>query len=143
MFKRKVSAPPLQRWSPPKNKVAYPKWTFVRCGDEYWIILDKTKVQFISERAFMSWGKVPVETTQEAISGYKTWKKVGFAPGTLIKGMDSKFYFITGKDPLATERRFVATPDFFNVLGFNSNNAIIVSNDEIYFHPEGGEISGI
>jgi hypothetical protein len=97
---------------------------------------------FISERAFLSWGKPYVVASPESLSKYKVWKKVGFAPGTLIGSLDGQRWFITGSQPLETERRLIATPDFYTVLGFNYN-AIIVSQDELLFHREGSPISGI
>jgi hypothetical protein len=99
-------------------------------------------MSFISERAFWSWGKPYVDASKESLSNYKVWKKVGFAPGTLLRSMDGQFWFITGGQPLETERRLIATPDFFGVLGFNPNNAIMVSQDELLFHREGVAISG-
>jgi hypothetical protein len=129
-------------WSPPTKSVAYPKWTFAKT-DNYWLILEKTKMQFISERAFWSWGKPYIRATDKSLSNYKIWKKVGFAPGTLLRSMDGQFWFITGSQPLETERRLIATPDFFGVLGFDSNTAILVSQDELLFHREGVPISGI
>lgn len=100
-------------------------------------------MQFLSERASWSWGKPFVLASDQSLANYKVWKKVGFAPGTLLRSMDGQYWFITGSDPLAQERRLVATPDFFSVLGFNPNNAIVVSQDELFFHREGIAISGI
>jgi hypothetical protein len=105
--------------------------------------LEKTKMQLLSERAFWSWGKPYVQGTKVSISQYNTYKKVGFAPGALVRSMDNQYWFITGSQPLETERRLIATPDFFNVLGFRAENAIIVSQDELLFHREGVPISGI
>lgn len=128
---------------PPQKAVKYPKWTFAKTDDKYWLILDKTRMELLSERALWSWGKSYVNSSEIALSKYEIWKKVGFAPGTLLRSMDGQFWFITGSQPLETERRLVATPDFFSVLGFNPNNAILVSNDELLFHKEGVAISGI
>ncbi len=127
----------------PIKAVTYPKWTFAREGDNYWLVLEKTRMQFLSERAFWSWGKPFVLASDESLVNYKVWKKIGFAPGTLVRSMDGQFWYITGSDPLAPERRLVATPDFFGVLGFNANNAILVSQDELLFHKEGIAISSI
>lgn len=130
-------------WTPPNDKVTYPKWTFVEVEGKYWLILDTTKMSFISERAFRSWGKLPVKATEASISGYSQWKQIGFAPGSLIRSVSGQYYFITGSNPLAPERRSIETPDFYAVLGFDPYNAIIVSTDEINFHSEGEAISGI
>lgn len=131
------------QWTAPTKPVIYPKWTFAKAGDTYWLILEKTRMQFLSERASWSWGKPFVLATDKSLSNYKVWKKIGFAPGTLLRSMDGQYWFITGSDPLAPERSLIATPDFFSVLGFDPNNAIIVSNDELLFHKERSAISGI
>ena len=81
--------------------------------------------------------------TDKSLSNYEVWKKIGFAPGSLLRSMDMQYWFITGSQPLETERRLIATPDFFNMLGFSVNNAILVSQDELLFHQEGVAISGI
>lgn len=127
----------------PTKSVVYPKWTFAKTDNSYWLILDKTRMPFVSERAFWSWGKPYVLATEKSLSNYKTWKKIGFAPGTLLKSMDGQYWFITGSQPLETERRLISTPDFFGVLGFNPSNAIVVSQDELLFHREGVVIGGI
>jgi hypothetical protein len=57
--------------------------------------------------------------------------------------MDNQHWFITGSQPLTTERRLISTPDFFGVLGFNPANAILVSADELSFHKEGDQVSGL
>lgn len=127
----------------PAKPVVYPKWTFAKTVEDYWLVLDKSRMRFVSERAFKSWGKPYVQATDKSLGNYEIWKKVGFAPGSLIRSMDMQYWFITGSQPLETERRLIATPDFFNVLGFSVSNAIIVSQDELLFHKEGVPISGI
>lgn len=141
MFKRSKTQVPT--WTPPKNQIKYPKWTFAKVDDSYWLILEKTKKQFISERAFKSWGKLAVLATNESLSGYKNWGKIGFAPGSMIRSMSGDTWFITGNQPLEAERRLITTPDFYEKLGFNPYNAIIVSMNEINFHPEGEIISAV
>jgi hypothetical protein len=140
MFKKKNKTHHL---SIPNEPMSYPKWTFARVGNEYWLILDTLRMKLISERAFLSWGKPYVEATEKSLSGYAVWKKLGFAPGTIVRSMDGQDWFITGSQPLETERRLVATPDFYLVLGFDYKNAITVSQDELLFHKEGVAISGI
>jgi hypothetical protein len=121
----------------------YPKWSFAKTEDSYWLVLDKTRMQFVSERAFWSWGKPAIIATNKSLANYKVWKKIGFAPGTLVRSMDGQFWFITGSQPLETERRLIATPDFFGVLGFNPEHAIIISQEELLFHKEGVAISSV
>lgn len=139
MFNRKTK---IQPFIAPEKPVSYPKWTFAKVDDSYWLILDKSRMQFISERAFWSWGKPYVVASNESLSNYSVWKKIGFAPGTLVRSMEGQYWFITGTQAIEPERRLVATPDFFSVLGFDPN-AIIVSNDELLFHREGVAISGV
>jgi hypothetical protein len=121
----------------PETPSVYPKWTFAKIENVYWLVLEKTRMAFISERACWSWGKPYVLASDKSLSKYKVWKKIGFAPGSLLKSMDGQFWFISGSDPLKGERQLITTPDFFNVLGFNPNNAIVVSQEELLFHQEG------
>lgn len=132
-------------WSPPKNKVRYPKWTFLYIPetDEYSLIWEKTRLVFISERAFRTWNRIPVTASKESVSGYQIWKRIGFAPGTLIESVvDKKRYFITGK-LFEEEKILIATPDFYEKLGFNPALAIVASAEEVNFHKEGEMISDI
>lgn len=125
---------------PAKSKVKYPKWTcvYVPETNEYSLIWDKTRLLFISERAFKSWNKVPILASKESISGYQIWKRIGFAPGTLIESVvDRKRYFITGGKLFEEEKMLVATPDFYEKLGFNPGLAIVASMEEVNFHKEG------
>lgn len=144
LFKKKELL--VNSWSPSDNKCKYPKWTFVRIKDtnQYYLLLEKSKMEFISERAFRSWGRPYVLATKESISGYTNWRKIGFAVGSMIESMaDGTLWFLSGKDLLAPERRQISTPDFFNVLGFDMNDVYVVSLPEIDFHVRGEDIIGI
>jgi len=148
MFRKKSRQSPLltNEWKPQTNKVKYPRWTFVYVPEtnEYSLIWDKTRLIFISERAFKSWNRIPIIASKESISGYKIWKRIGFAPGTLIESVvDKKRYFITGGKLFEEEKMLVGTPDFYEKLGFNPNLAIIASMEEVNFHKEGEIISDI
>ena len=128
---------------PPKKKMRYPMWTFARVKgtDLYYLILDKTKMQFISERAFLSWGKPYVLVSEESIAGYPKFKRIGFAVGTLlISQADKTEWYITGNDLLAPERRKIADPDFYTSLGFDLDDAYVVSLPEVDFHKKGEDI---
>lgn len=143
MFKKKETTP---EFKPLKQKFKYPKWTFARVEntDKYYLLLDSTRMEFISERAFWSWGKPYILVTEESISGYKAWRKIGFAPGAiLISQADKTEWFITGNDVLAAERRLIANPDFYSKLGFDLRSAFMVSLSEIDFHKKGEDIIGI
>jgi len=132
-------------WSPPSSKVKYPRWTFVVIPeqDKYYLIWDTTKLAFISQRAFRSWNRIPLRVSEESISGYKTWKRIGFAPGSIIESIvDGKRYFITGQ-LFQEEKRLITTPDFYQVLGFNPGLASKVSQAELDFHNEGSDIDDI
>lgn len=143
VFRKKEVMPVFK---PLKQKFKYPKWTFARIEntDKFFLLLDSTKMEFISERAFWSWGKRYVTVTTESISGYKAWKKLGFSPGSiLISQADKTEWFITGNDVLAAERRLIANPDFYGKLGFDLRTAYVVSLSEIDFHKKGEDIIGI
>lgn len=142
MFSRKKPTIPALP-SAPTSEVTYPMWTFAKTEKGYWLVLDKTRSPLISERAFWSWGKPFVQSSEKALGNYKVGRKVGFAPGSLLRSMDGQHWFITGAKPLETERRHITTPDFFWALGYRYENAILVSLDELTFHSEGSPISGI
>lgn len=148
MFKKKSQEllSSITNWIPPNNKVKYPRWTFVYIPElnEYSLLWDKTRLIFISERAFRSWNRIPLIASKESISGYKVWKRIGFAPGTLIESIiDKKRYFITGGKLFEEEKQLIGTPDFYEKLGFNPNLAIVASMEEVNFHKEGEIISDI
>lgn len=131
---------------PLKKRLKYPKWTFARVwgSGEYYLLLDKTKMPFISERAFLSWGKEYINVSEESISGYMKFKSIGFSVGTiLISQADKTEWYITGSDVLAPERRRISDPDFYTVLGFDIDDAYMVSLPEIDFHKKGEDIVGV
>lgn len=131
---------------PEKKKMLYPMWTFARVvdSDSYYLILAKTKMAFISERAFLSWGKPYIVVSEESISGYPKFKKVGFAVGTLlISQTDKSEWYVTGSDPLAPERRRIGNPDFYTKLGFDLDDAYVVSLPEVDFHKKGEDLIDI
>lgn len=149
MFRRKsqesTSLPTRTEWTPSQRKVRYPRWTcvYVPEVDEYSLIWDKTRLVFLSERAFRTWGKIPLIASTESVSGYPVWKRLGYAAGTVIESVvDNTKYYITGK-LFEEEKLLIATPDFYEVLGFNPNLAVKASLEEVNFHKEGGIISDI
>lgn len=120
----------------------YPKWTILQIEDDYYLVLDKMYMKFISKRAMLSWGRTPVLSSKEAIAGYTYWKKVGFSPGSMIQSVvDNRRYVISGSSPVEATRHLIATPDYYTVLGFNPACAIVVSNEEVNFHTEGSDIN--
>lgn len=146
MFKKKNLHTPLSIWTPQTTKVKYPKWTFLHIPEtnEYSLIWDKTRLIFISERAFRSWNRIPLIASKESVSGYQIWKRIGFAPGTLIQSVvDNKRYFITGSKLFEEEKMLIATPDFYEKLGFDPSLAVLASMEEVNFHKEGGIINDI
>lgn len=145
-FKKPPEPVLIKRHIPLDRPLRYPKWTFaqVNGSSKYYLILEKTKMPFISERAFDSWGRNPVQVSEKSVGSYPTFKKVGFAPGTLlISQADKREWYISGSDVLAPERRLVADPDFYRVLGFDINDAYVVSLNEIDFHTKGEDIIDI
>lgn len=130
---------------PVDHKVKYPKWSIVYANDskKYYLILDKSRMPFISERAVRSWGRPYLIGSEKTLSGYSKWKCVGFAPGSVLTSMQGSMYYISGKSPIDVERLLIATPDFFEVLGFNQDFSFVVSDDELDFHPSGGAINNV
>src|SRR5688572_5333242 len=89
-------------WQTPKIKVKYPKFTYVKCEDngKYYIILDKTKKEYISQDAFKSWGVKPLNTSLEAISHYYLYGKKGFRPGSLLRSVFDQKLYMAGEELL-------------------------------------------
>lgn len=130
--------------SPPRSKTKYPMWTFARLENtsSYFLILEKTKFPFISERAFLSWGKPCIVVSEESISGYPNARKIGFAPGSIIIScVDNSQWFLTGENALSAERRLIADPDFWDVLGYDYDTAFTVGLNEIDFHARGKDLT--
>lgn len=129
-----------KKWNPPRIKVKYPKWSYVYNVDnqKYYLVLTKTKKEFISDRAFKTWRVTAIQGTSESLSGYANYGKIGFRPGTLVKSMTGKIYYIADEN----KRHLVTTPDLFLVLGFSADIQY-VSNEELTLHEEGEEINDI
>jgi len=143
IWKKKTNQLEQPLWYPPTEQVKYPQWTFVNVinTNKFYLLLDKTKMEFISERAFHSWGKPYISVTKESISGYTKWKDIGFAVGTILcSSIDNTQWFISGKDVLAGERRLITSPDFYQKLGFDLSWSYVVSLAEIDFHSRGEDI---
>lgn len=120
----------------------YPAWTFVKVGEKYYLLLNETMMEFISERAFLSWNRYFIDATEVNLSNYKFWKKIGFAPGAKIATTNGQRYIMSGLNPIASEARRVATPDIFKI-GFREKDFIMVSDAELNFHERGEDISDI
>jgi hypothetical protein len=145
-LKRYTPPKPTAEFVPWKQQLKYPMWTFARLAGshKYFLLLEKTKMEFISERAFWSWGKSYVLVSEESISNYKPWKKIGFSVGTMLESQaDGTQWYITGSDPLAAERRLIANPDLFDVLGFDRDELYVVSLPEVDFHKKGEDLIGV
>lgn len=118
-------------------------WTFARVEntDKYYLILGRSKLEFISERAFESWNRRCILISEEAVVDYPRYKQVGFAVGTIVVSeADSTAWYITGSDILTPERCLIATPDFYEKLGFSGDDAVRVSLPELDFHKKGKNI---
>ncbi len=130
-----------KKWQPTREKLTYPKWTYVYNIDskKYYLILNKTKKEFISNKAFSSWSVSAIQGTNESISHYPTYGKIAFRPGTVIRSMANTFFYVETEDTI----REITDPDFFLVMGFTTRSALIVSQKEIDFYQKGEDIDGI
>lgn len=135
---------PVERISQPTKPVKYPMWTFLHTEKGFYLILEKTKMQFISDRAFWSWSRPCLVSNELAVSKYLNAGSIGFAPGTLvISQADKTEYYITGSNVLSAERRLITTPDFYTDLGFDRRNAFVISLSELDHHKRGEDITEI
>ncbi len=129
-----------------EGRSVFPMWTFVRVVDSnrYYLLLEKTKKMFISERAFKSWGRDYLLVTDGAIAGLSNNGSLGFSPGTIVHNQaDGKQWFITGFNILDQERRLIATPDFYELLGFDPASRIVASSSEVDFHRRSEDIVSV
>lgn len=126
----------------PLKPVVYPPWTIVSVEDEYFLLLEKSKLKFISARAAFSWQKNILKSSSQALENYTTWKQVGFSLGSRLSTINNERYVICGSNPIETEYRRIATPDIFK-LGFQEKDFIMISDSELKFHKKGEDIDGI
>lgn len=127
-------------WSPPAVQVKYPQFTYVKSVDngKFYLLLDKTKKEFVSTEAFNSWGIKPLLTSTIAISGYYLYGKKGFRTGALIRSIFDQKLYLVGTEQLHP----VKTTDIFDVLGYSKDDIYVVSESVIEFYEKGEDING-
>jgi len=125
----------------PHVPVSYPKWScvFIENTHEYFMILEKTKKKFISNRAFNSWKYDYMLGTRESISNYPLNGQLGFRSGTLVQAIGNGNRYLISDDYY----RLIATPDFYIVLGYDLEKCMSISLDELEFHKKGEDIRSV
>lgn len=119
----------------PTSPVVYPSGVYVHTEKGYFFIHEQGKrMRIVSERVLASWAPQRViRTTEAAVSKYKVTSKIRFRPGSLIYSIaDGKMYLIEKE-----YRRHITSPDALSRIGATTNDAAVVSLDEINLHPEG------
>lgn len=125
----------LQKRTPkyPTIPLDYPAGVFVRTELDTYYIQGKQKWPVLSDRALDSWSITPLEGTEVSVSKFTKGPRLGFRNGSLIKNIaDSKIYLIS-----ENKRRHIVSPDADYLYGFTLENAMVVSDEEVNFHPEG------
>lgn len=124
----------------PQAEVKYPKYTYVKCLDngKFYLLLEKTKKEFLSKEAFESWGVEPLETSFQAISHYYLYGKKGFRPGILVRSVFDQKLYLVGEEVLHPMK----TTEIFDVLGFSKDKVYTVSESVINFYEKGDDIVG-
>jgi hypothetical protein len=132
---------PYVEFIAPHRAVIYPKWScvFVKKTNEYFLILEKTKKKFISNRAFNSWKYDYMLATRESISSYPLNGQLGFRSGTLVQAIGNGNIYLISDDTY----RLIATPDFYTVLGYDLEKCMSISLDELEFHKKGEDIRSV
>lgn len=131
-FKKK--SPPAPR-SLPSKPLVYPNGTCVKTPSGTYYINGKFKQRILSERVLASWAFYNiVETSDVAVSAYKT---AGFLPirsGTLIREFNSKAIYLM----VGNKRCLVTSPDVLERLDLTEEDALVVSTEEFKLQ-DGGE----
>lgn len=131
-------------WKRKQNKLYskalnIPKWSIVNLidTDEYYMIWSQfTRKKFISKRAFESWGRKAIIVNKQNIANYQLSGQLGFRSGSIIEYFgDGKKYYVS--DDILHE---ITSPDFFDILGYDINDCVKVSLNEINFHKIGDQI---
>lgn len=137
-----MEIPKLPHFDPPvvpQTPTKYPVGVLVLTETGQWYFIRKDgKLKIPTERVLDSWDfRTVVHTSNAALSKTPTVGTLGFRDGTLIENMaDGKLYLISGN-----LRRQIINPDVWNLLFLNSEDVILVSQDETNLHKEGESLS--
>jgi hypothetical protein len=123
----------------PTAPTKYPHSTFIETEKGYFYILNDTKrYRLLSARVLESWRPHRVvQTTEAAVAHYRIVAKMKFRNGSLIWNLsDGRLYLIENG-----MRRWVQSPDVFDRLGIEFDDAQVVSLDEINLHEQGEDLT--
>jgi hypothetical protein len=100
----------------------------------FYIASPAKRYRVLSERVLNSWAPPRVvDTTEAAVSKYKTTSKLKFRNGSLIHNLaDGRIYLIVNG-----KRCHIESPDVLSRLGATTSDIIHVSSDEINLHELG------
>lgn len=117
----------------PYNKTIYPTGVCVHSENGHWFIKGTNRYKIVSDRVLKSWSFPRIiETTEQAIEHYTVMGRLGFRDGTLVADMAGNVYIVAD-----SKRRRVTTPDWFDLLGVDFKDAMVISDEELKLHPEG------
>lgn len=99
----------------------------------FWFVKGARKHKIISGRVLASWNfPRVVEVSDESIAHLTSFGRLGFRDGTLVQSMAGQVYIIS-----ESKRRKVTSPDWFDILAIDFNDAVVVSDEELELHGEG------
>jgi hypothetical protein len=133
---RKKPELPLPSPRKPKDITDLPTGTVIETvNGEHFYIKGKRKFRIISDRILFSWSfPRTVYVTQTCADRYKTFGRMGFREGTVIRDITTSAIYLISEN----KKRLVTTPDALDNLGVLVDDIILVSPEEAGIH-EGGE----
>lgn len=119
----------------PLSRVDYPYGTCVETENGTYLVRAGYRLKMLTDRVVDSWGLRVVVSTEKATAHLPVKDSLGFRDGALIKdASDGRVYLIA-----FNKRRHVVTPDL-DMYGLSFKDALLVSREEVHFHPEGDDL---
>jgi len=134
--KKKFQAVKLPTIRQPKDITDLPTGTVIETvNGDYFYIKGSKKFRIISDRILFSWSfPRTVYVTQACADRYKTFGRLGFREGTIIRDITTSAIYLISEN----KKRLVTTPDALDNLGVATDGIMLVSPEEAGIH-EGGE----
>jgi hypothetical protein len=136
MFRKKADREPVYREAI-TEQVSFPDNVPVETEDGFFYMKKNLRLRIPNERVLASWRftNIPLYTEQ-ALAKYPVLKNLPYRDGSLLKNqVDGRTYYVSGQ-----KLRLIAEPKWFDRLGLNDNDVIIVSQSDIDYHIMGDDL---
>jgi hypothetical protein len=136
MFRKDKTPLPLPPQRTPRDVTDFPTGTVIETvNGDFFYIKGKRKFRIISDRILFSWSfPRTVYVTQTCADRYKTFGRLGFREGTVIRDITTSAIYLISEN----KKRLITTPDALENLGVSVDDIMFVSPEEAGIH-EGGE----